>query len=208
MNNYNFEAISYAFNSLPEIVLKKQKKVFNFFNLPLTQCVGNMLHGTFLEHILKTTDKDYIIFFDADCIPLIGNIYCLILDEISKEASIIGIEQTGQPRYHIYAGPACLGVPVKLYKELGCPSLNQTFRSDTAEELSWVCEEHAKKIKYFKVSHVEEPRWRLGYDREFGIGTTYQYNNVDVLYHQFESRFNVDPFLKKCDLVIQTIDTL
>jgi len=199
---HNFEAISYAYKNLPTEVLKKQKEVFKRLNLPIAQYIGDVSHGDFLENILKTTNKEYIIFVDADCIPLVDSLYDIILGEITKEKSIIGIEQTGQPRYHIYAGPACLALPVSVYHEIGQPSLNQTFRSDTAEELTWCCEERAIKVKYFKVSHVEQPRWRLGYDREFGIGTTYQYNNVDVLYHQFESRYDIQPFINKCNSIL------
>lgn len=199
---YDFEAIAYGYTNLPSVILQKQKEVFAKLKLPLTQFVGDAQHGAFLEHILKTTKKDYIIFFDADCIPLTDNIYDIILNEISSEKSIIGIEQTGEPRYHIYAGPACLGLPVSVYHEIGQPRLEQTFRSDTAEEITWCCEERAIKVKHFKVSHIEQPKWRLGYDRMFGIGTTYSFNNINVLYHQFESRYNYTPFLNKCNSIL------
>lgn len=193
-----FEVFSYAYRGLHPDVLKYQKMVFDKFNLPITQVIGDMSHGKFLENVLNTTDKKYVIFFDADCIPLSPKIYDIIISELQFEKCIIGIEQTGEPRYHIYAGPACLGLELNLYYKLGKPNLNQTFRSDIAEELTWNCEENGIKVKFFKVSNVEEKKWRLGYDREFGIGTTYTYNDEEVLYHQFESRLNCDNFIKKC----------
>jgi hypothetical protein len=201
----NFEAISYSYTNLPNIVLQKQKEVFDKFNLPLTQIISDIQHGAFLEQILKTTNKNYIIFFDVDCIPLTKDLYDIILNEITTEKSIIGIEQTGEPRYHIYAGPACLGLPVSVYHEIGQPKLQQTFRSDTAEEITWCCEERAIKVKYFKLSHVEKPKWKLGHDRMFGIGTTYSFNNKDILYHQFEVRYNYSSFINKCNSILNNI---
>jgi len=199
---HDFEAYSYAYKNLSSDVLVYQKKVFDKFNLPLTQIQGNFNHGDFLKNILTTSSKKYVIFFDADAIPLKNNLYEIILNELRLEKCIFGIEQTGMPRYHIYAGPACLGLPVSLYSEFNFPCLNQTFRSDVAEELTWNCEENAIKVKFLKVSHVEVPKWRLGYDREFGIGTTFSYNSEDVLYHQFEIRLNTDSFIKKCKSIL------
>jgi len=195
-------AFSYSYNTLPKEVTFFQKKVFDFFNLPLQQITGNFDHGQFLEYTLKTCKQEYVLFFDADCIPLIKNFYDIVLTELKKEKCIIGIEQTGQPRYHIYAGPGCLGLAASLYTEFNYPCLNQTYRSDIAEELTWLCEEKAIPVKTFKVCHIEQPKWRLGYDREFGIGTTYAYNGIPVLYHQFEIRHNTDAFIKKCKHIL------
>lgn len=199
-----FEAYSYAYKNISMDVLEYQKRVFEKFGLPITQVVGDINHGEFLEKILRTNNKKYTIFFDADCIPLTRDLYNIILKELETEKCIIGIEQTGNPRYHIYAGPACLALPTELYTEFNTPVLNQTHRSDVAEELSWVCEERAIKVKYFKVSHVEVPKWRLGYDRMFGLGTTYLYDNKDVLYHQFEIRYSANLFIEKCKTVLNT----
>jgi hypothetical protein len=197
-----FEAYSYAYKNVSNKVIKFQKQVFDKFNLPITQIIGDLDHGQFLEQTLRTCSKKYVIFFDVDCIPLASNLYDIILNELETEKCILGIEQTGNPRYHIYAGPACLALPTTIYPEFNYPTLNQTHRSDVAEELSWICEERAIKVKYFKVSHVEVPKWRLGYDRMFGVGTTYSFNNQNILYHQFEIRYTTELFIEKCKAVL------
>lgn len=198
------KAYSYAYQTLPPEVLTYQKKVFDKLKLPLTQITGNFNHGQFLEHILKTSTDNFVVFFDADCIPLVSNFYDIIYAELSREKCIFGIEQTANPRFHVYAGPACLALPVQIYKDFNYPCLNQTHRSDVAEELTWHCEEKQIPVKYFKVSNIEQPKWRLGYDKQFGIGTTYSYNDTDVLYHQFEIRLNTQNFLNKCIQILNT----
>ena len=70
--------------------------------------------GRFLEETFDSCKEDFIVFFDIDCIPLSNNLYDII-SNIEGKSSIIGIEQTGNPRFHIYAGPACLGVPQSLF---------------------------------------------------------------------------------------------
>lgn len=217
------KAFSYCCKNIPEEFINLQKNVFAHFNLEITQIiddekqstilkriknkitskiakrnVANTSHGRFLEETFDSCKEDFIVFFDIDCIPLSNNLYDIILDNIEGKSSIIGIEQTGNPRFHIYAGPACLGVPRSLYFDLGKPNMGQTFRSDVAEELTWRCEEEAKEVKFFKVSDVEVPKWRLGYDRQFGIGTTYSYLGENVVYHQFEARLGLESFKRKC----------
>jgi len=200
----SFRAVSYTYGNIPSEVVEYQKKVFDFLNLPIDQYIGGYDHGQFLEKILTEAKTDYTIFFDIDCIPLVPNFDSIIQEELLKEECLIGIEQTGHPRYHIYAGPGCMGLSSNLYKKLESPQLNQNFRSDVAEELTWRCEERAIKVKFFKVSSIEQPKWRLGYDREFGIGTTYKYSNIDVLYHQFEIRYNYGNFIEKCKSILGT----
>jgi hypothetical protein len=199
-----FRAVSYAYRNISTEILNYQKKVFEHFNLEIEQHVGEFDHGQFLQHILKEEKTKYTVFFDVDCIPLASNLYDIIQEELTKEECILGIEQTGMPRYHIYAGPACLALSSQLYKKLESPSLNQNFRSDVAEELTWRCEERAIKVKYFTVGNVEHPKWRLGYDRSFGIGTTYTFRGCNVLYHQFEIRNNSSNFIDKCKNVLST----
>ena len=107
------------------------------------------------------------------------------------------------PFNHLYAGPACLAFSTELYKSLGSPSLLQNSnKSDVGEELTWVCEEKNINVKFFRVSSTEIPRWKLPSGKDFGIGTTYSYNNIDVLYHQFEIRKGSDNFVAKCKSIL------
>jgi hypothetical protein len=51
------------------------------------------------------------------------------------------------------------------------------------------------------------PKWKLSQNRDFGLGTTYGHNGIDMLYHQFEIRKQEqhDSFIKKCKLVLEEL---
>jgi len=206
INKSLLEAFSYANLNIQDEVCELQRAVFAKFNLPVLQVKVNSNHGDFLTEVAKDCSSEYIIFFDVDCIPLVPNLYDIILDELKGNDCIIGIEQmcNCNPYNHIYAGPACLAFPTALFKKLGCPSLmQQGDRSDVGEELTWLCEENNFQVKLFRASSSEIPKWKLTDDRDFGIGTTYSYNNIEVLYHQFEIRKSSDNFIKKCKSILK-----
>lgn len=205
INTNLFKAYSYANSNISHEVCELQRLVFKKFNLPITQIKINSNHGDFLTEAARTCTDKYIIFFDVDCIPLVSNLYDIILDELKSDDCIIGIEQmcNSNPYNHLYAGPACLAFPIELFKNLGYPSLMpQGNRSDVGEELTWLCEENNLKVKLFKVSSAEIPKWKLTDTKEFGIGTTYTHNNIDVLYHQFEIRKDDNNFISKCKSIL------
>jgi len=200
-----FEAFSYANSNVSNEVCELQRLVFKKLNLPLTQIRIDSNHGDFLTETAKNCKSRYIIFFDVDCIPLVSNLYDIILNELKDNNCIIGIEQmcNSNPYNHLYAGPACLAFPTALFRELGYPSLMQNGNtSDVGEELTWLCEENNITVKFFKVSSSEIPKWKLTNERDFGIGTTYNHNNIDVLYHQFEIRKGSDNFIAKCKSIL------
>lgn len=200
-----FEAFSYANSNVSNEVCELQRLVFKKLNLPLTQIRIDSNHGDFLTETAKNCKSRYIIFFDVDCIPLVSNIYDIILNELKDNNCIIGIEQmcNSNPYNHLYAGPACLAFPTALFRELGYPSLMQNGnKSDVGEKLTWLCEENNINVKFFRASSSEIPKWKLTDNRDFGIGTTYTYNNIDVLYHQFEIRNGGDNFIAKCKSIL------
>jgi hypothetical protein len=210
-----YQAFSYANSNISDEVCRLQKQVFEKLNLPVTQIKVNAdhntyRHGDFLNEISKNTNSKYVIFFDVDCIPLTSNLYDIIINELEKEQCIIGIEQKCNCNNynHIYAGPACLAFSTSLYKDLNYPSLIQNERSDVAEELTWICEEKKIKIKYFNVSSSETPMWHLKENTYFGIGTTYSFNDEEVLYHQFNIRSEHTPFIKKCNEFLKKYENI
>jgi hypothetical protein len=204
-----YQAYAYGNSNISDKVFNLQKLVFQKQNLQITQVKCSVEHSTFghgdfLNETAKKCDSKYIIFFDVDCIPLVTNLYEIIIKELEEEQCIIGIEQKCNCNSfdHTYAGPACLAFPTFLYRDLGYPSLVQNKRSDVAEELTWICEENRIKVKYFNVSSAEIPKWYLTDKKQFGIGTTYAYNGVDILYHQFEIRNNSSNFINKCKNIL------
>lgn len=211
--NALFEAYSFVCPNVPFIVQEYQKRIFDKFNLPIIQIREDISHGAFLNKTIKNSTAKYVIFFDVDCIPLTEHLYDIIIKELEAEKCIIGAEQMCNYNYekrgtgHIYAAPACIGIPTSLYKELGEPTLEPIgpFRSDTAEELTWACEQNNIKVKLFNITCSENIVWRLDEHRNFGHGSTYSHLGKDVLYHQFEIRMTNELFIKKCNFLLDDI---
>ena len=191
---------SYGFNNLDRNIPIHQKKVFDKFNIPLNQFVGNERHPEFMDNIMKLDNVDYFVFFDIDCIPLRENVIEELIEAIG-DTTMIGIEQQCNSRIsvdHIYAGPACFAISKKFYEEIGKPSFNETLRSDVGEELTFACEALGKEFKVIPKTHSEDKIWALKGGRFFGHGTTYS----DMVYHQFEIRNYNGNFINKCNEIL------
>lgn len=196
-----FEAYSYSNPNISSHIIELQKRVFEKYKLPITQIVENSTHGDFLNKTIKNCKSEIVILFDIDSIPLTQHLYDILINELQKEPCIIGIEQkcNSNPHNHTYAGPGCLALSKSLYYEIGCPDLNQNGqKSDVGEELTWKCEEKNIKVKLLTCTSVEIPKWNLDNTRSFGIGTTYSFNNIETVYHQFEIRTQTQNFVDKC----------
>ncbi len=190
--------ITYCFHNLNPEVAKYQKKVFDFFKLPLNQFSGGLSHGRFIDEIINSTNFDAYIIFDIDCIPLKNIIYDYLLIELFKEECIIGIEQTCNCNTsigHIYAGPACFAITKNTYEKLGKPSFCENIRSDVAQELTHVCREKNIKTKFLKFGHANNKLWKLDNNRCFGFGSIYENG---LIYHQFQITKNGQEFINKC----------
>lgn len=202
------------FASLDPRFISYQKKVFDKFDVEINQILvepnlhnrGFNSHGTLLTELSRNEDVDYLIFFDADAIPLKFNFIDIILDRIYGKNTIIGIEQrTNHVENSIpYAGPACFAISKETYNELGQPSYNETLRSDVAEELTHISREKGFEIDMFKFSKCEVPLWELGDGRKFGTASTYE----DLMFHNFESRNSekIEYFINKCKEVLEESD--
>jgi hypothetical protein len=202
------------FESLDPRFISYQKKVFDKFGVEINQILvePNLLnrgfnsHGTLLTELSRNEDVDYLMFFDADAIPLKSNFIDIILDRIHGKRAIIGIEQrTNHVKDSIpYAGPACFAISKETYNELGQPAYNETPRSDVAEELTHIGREKGFEINVFKFSRCEVPLWELGDGRKFGTASTYE----DLMFHNFESRNSekVEYFIGKCKEVLEESD--
>jgi hypothetical protein len=192
---------TYGFNSLEPNIINYQKKVFDYFKIPINQFIGDVRHPEFMDNIIKNIDVDYFIFFDIDCIPLTSNVVEFLIDSIGEE-TMIGIEQQCNSKTnleHIYAGPACFAISKKFYAEIGQPSFNETERSDVGEELTFACEKLGKPFKVIEKTNSEDEIWSLKGGRFFGHGTTYGDN---IVYHQFEIRNYDGNFIKKCKEIL------
>jgi hypothetical protein len=209
----NLAIVSFYHQFTSPAMFEWHQKVFNGFNLPVNYIptsgeLSNYTHATAIDTFLRSTNADYVILFDIDCIPLHSGVVNSIVDIIRDQRTIFGVAQQSnhiiKPNgsfCHPYAAPACFGISRAVLETLNYPSFCPTDRGDTAEELTWLAEENRKKIKlklWYPIRY-QKPcgDWHVG-PLPYGIGTTY---GEEMVYHTFFShqQSSVDLFVKKCE---------
>lgn len=187
-------------------VLQYQKKVFEHFNLSISQIKPAKwgTHGSVVtDHVNSLGENwEYFVLFDIDCIPLDHSIVPESIDWALKNIGVLGVAQNANHIKNsiIYAGPAFMVFSKKTYNLLGRPPFWGNHRSDNGGELTHECLAKGYKVKLLYPSHVEIPKWKLDSTRMFGTGTTFE----NRIFHNFESRKGKnDGFIKKCEWVLK-----
>lgn len=183
-----------------------QEQVFNHLNLKINAYFDEELtHAKFMDYCLKNFDSDVFIFFDLDCIPLDERVLENMVEELIKEDCIIGIEQSANHinADFIYAGPACFGITKNVYDKIGGASFDGTYRSDVAQEYTYLSYEKGILVKFFELISSKNNKWRLGRDRFFGNGCLYSFKDSNI-YHQFQTGIEEqkEDFKLECQKVI------
>lgn len=185
-----------------------QKKIFDKFNIPLTQIVwqkdfdrlkntsplgdGTIWyndHPEFLKHIILNETAEYLIFFDIDCIPL--SIFFLerLLNEISDKNTLSGAIQSNN-RFGTYMSAWFTGFYRKLYFDCNKPSITDE-NTDPFLNFTYACHNYNKRVKYWMPTSVDNPPF----------GTTYE----NLIYHEMAVGRKIksqENFIKKCKLVL------
>ncbi len=197
--------VSFYQQNIARVLVDYQKKVFDKFEVPLNQVLTEIHdHGAAIDDYMSAKPGwQFLILFDIDCIPLHASFLAQIFNYIAQGDTLFGVAQQAQhyPHRHVYAGPACMGLSRQLYESLGCPSFTATSRGDVGEELTYLAEENGYQVKLLWPTSVYEPKWPLGSDRVFGIGTTYD----NVVFHSFQARNNLKSvmlFIRTCRRVL------
>jgi hypothetical protein len=99
--------------------------------------------------------------------------------------AMLGLDPFYFPDPFIYAGPFFLVIPSKVYKAVGEPTLACTSRADAAGELTIACREHGIQVKCLQPTFCHVPRWKLGNEIRFGLGTIYGH----CIFHAFETTY-------------------
>lgn len=191
-----------------------QKMVFDKLNIPIYQLpkyiseYNDPKHqaGTF-KPIIESTDHDFYIFFDIDCIPLNVYFYEKIVNKIKDGNTLAGAIQTANhlPNpINSYVSQAFMGISREVFYKIGCPNGISDFNHDEFQSYTELCIKNEINIEYWMPTKVEIPMWKLYKNSihigEFGIGTTYE----NMIYHNFASRDGsyFDYFVDKCKEVI------
>lgn len=210
---YKIGIYSMYYSSTKKEFADYQKKVFKKFNRHINQIEwpneGYLGHGNFLNHIARTEDVDYFIFFDIDSIPLRKDFIEVILQRIHNKNTILGPEQrtshiSDEITGGVFAAPSCFCISKRFYKILGEPSFEATHRGDIAQELTHLCKENGYEVQFIKFKESKEKVWELRDGVMFGPGSTYE----DLVYHNFRSTSgtDIDYFIEKAKEVIDYID--
>jgi hypothetical protein len=176
-------------NHIVSDLYNTQQQIFKHFGLTInTYFDESLTHAKFMDYFLKNIESDIFIFFDLDCVPMDNKIYENIVGELIKEECIIGIEQTANhlDSNFIYAGPACFAITKDVYNKLGGVSFDGAYRSDIAQEYTYLAYEKNIPVKFFELISSKNKKWKLGKDRFFGNGCFYSFKNSKI-YHQFQT---------------------
>lgn len=182
-----------------------QKKVFNKFQLTLEQFIDDYPHPFFLNKVLtEVTDKDYVIIFDIDAIPLKKqSVFCMIQD-LHLGYKLVGAVQTANQYTNgknNYIGPFFMGLSIEFYRQIQSPNLDDDGENDVAGILTKICKQNNLPHKYWMPTHIEIPKWNLFGIGKFGLGTIYN----GLIYHAFQVRDgNHYRFINKCKQVLSS----
>ena len=159
-------------------------------------------HGTNIDNFVRNTDADIFIIFDIDCIPLDHQALPYLIN-YAAAGTLVGVAQRSnhiENNQHIFVGAPCIAFSRETYLKIGQPSAEPTPRGDTAEELTYKCEELGVPVVMAFPIHSDTHQWDLRDGIKYGFGTTYEYG----LYHQFCSRHNNQDqaFIQKCKDVL------
>jgi len=198
INIKRHKIISFYLDNLNNEVVKYQKKVFDFLNIPLEQVKFSGTHGSAIKKYLDNNDDwDIITIFDVDCIPLSLKPF----DEIKKyvnDETIYGNAQISNSTP--YCAPSFISFTKSLYKN----SLHKSFEGQFyPNELGVSVEadcgevftkENLKQGKNIILSYpvkIIDKKWSYqgnesypGFD--YGNGTTFDNDT----FHYFQIRFN------------------
>lgn len=196
----NTHIVSFHNGNLHPDIVRYQKRVFDYFRLPLLQVETNLKHPDAIDHWLNNNEWENVTIFDIDCIPLEPEAI-LFAYMHAKNGMIYGAAQQANhiSDSGIYASPAFITFSRETWEKMNKPSFRATEFGDVGHELTMYAPIHNVQVELIWPAHVEVPKWVLGKSSQFGLGTTYQ----NGIFHAFESRMgNNDIFVNKCKEVL------
>lgn len=169
-----------------------QKRVMDHFGVPVMQHrVHGFQHADWIDWILTYKGYrgvDVILFLDIDCIPLEKTALSRAFHS-AVQGKIHGCAQSAahltRPT-EIYVGPFFMCLSRRTHEYIGAPSAQPDKDFDVAQRLTVSAKGYGIEPDYLWPTEIQLPKWKLGEDKVFGIGTTYD-NSV---FHLFESRTN------------------
>jgi hypothetical protein len=203
--------VSFNEEQNPREFVTYQKRVFDFFNVPLEQVTYNDHRdgghsGAVQAYLAKHTDWDYFTLFDLDCIPTSHNCIPKALELISDGNTLYGNAQASNvfPDINPYPSPPFIApsffnmsrevwnkTPYKTFSFTRYPNPDgHVVEADIAEAFSRECEKVGVKLIYAYPTHCyTDHTWKygghFGYPKfEYGNATEFE----SETYHNFQIR--------------------
>jgi hypothetical protein len=180
----------YWSNISPEVI-GDQRRVFDALQIDLEQQnMDRKNHGEWMTEILEySKDEDIVFFCDIDAFPLKSSSFEKALEFVNND-HLFGLAQFSSHTSSkaIYAGPMFLGLKRKIWSQMGRPSLRANQLADAGEILTIKARQLGVAVKIIYPTVCIQPKWELGSEGVFGIGTFY--GDLDF-FHLFETRHKV-----------------
>ncbi len=182
-------ARSMYWNNIPRSLLADQARVFAHLGLPLVQePADKVAHGRWMDEKIAAADDDEIlVFVDIDAFPITRAAYENAVEE-ARQGRVFGLAQTAnhlENRLQPYAGPMLLAFRKRLWRDVGGPGMTRSSGCDAGQALSIAALQKNVGVTMVRPTACVKPKWPLGRQGVFGIGTFYGDNEY---FHLFESR--------------------
>ena len=179
---------TYYRDNISSELVQAQARVFEHFDIPLTQWLDNDLsHAQWLEKMLTHPQGDGpVVIADIDAFPLSRAAYDQLVTS-AGDGTLIGLSQVANHKdpNRIYAGPMFMALPDKLYANLGAPGLERNNTRDVAQALTDLSREQGTPVDLIPPRMAVQPKWALSDQGMFGVGTFY---GEMEFFHLFQSR--------------------
>ncbi|MCT9811323.1 hypothetical protein N0K08_11800 [Acidovorax sp. Be4] len=175
-------------DNIPSSILSKQREVFAHLDIPLQQeRADQQPHGLWMNEVLeRLAPEDIVVICDIDAFPLSHAAYLAAVQH-AQEGALFGLAQFSNHKQgtQVYAGPMFMAFRKSMWMQLGSPTMRSSKVNDAAEIMSVLAREAGIPVVMPAVSACLLPKWSLGNEGVFGIGTFYGKNDF---FHLFESR--------------------
>ena len=178
---------------------------------------SEMLHGDILNKFVNAAfyerGYDAILIMDIDCIPLSRKAIDITLN-LAYQGKLVGNAQRSchiENGNHIYAASSFVCFSEETYSDMGRPNMLPNRDGDTCEQVTYNFERLKNwwDLILYWPSKIDSPNekgeyWNLDTKGSYGIGTTFEYQNVPMSYHLFGSRLGLwnELFFRKCEEVL------
>lgn len=190
------------------VLAESQKQVMDHFGVNINQYhLNGVGHGAWMNSIMDNAKEDVIGFIDNDCVITNKDIVSVACNYAFDKESFIGVAQASnhiKPCSHIFAAPAFLFISKECYLKMGSPKFSENYRSDVAEEFSYIAEDRGIKYRALYPTHYEREStdglWALSNYGYYAIGTHFQ----GGVYHLYQGRYNIniELFKQRCSEII------